>query len=142
MAKKKVVQVIKLQVQGGSATPGPPVGAILGSKGLKAMDFCRQFNERTKDQKGKLLPVIIYAYADRSFDFVVKKPPAAVLIKEALGLDKGSSQANREKVGVLTRQQVRDIATIKHEDTNAFTIESTMKSIEGTARNMGVTITD
>ncbi len=141
MSAKKATGIIKLQVKGGRATPGPPVGARLGSKGLKAMDFCTRFNAQTQDRKGQLLPVIITTYADRTFEFIIKKPPTATLIMEATKINKGSAEPNRNKVATMTQKQLKEIATIKQEDTNAFSIEATMKIIAGTARSMGVIVT-
>lgn len=141
MSEKQVLHIIKLQVVGGSATPGPPVGPKLGSKKVKAIDFCKIFNERTQNQKGELLTVILTVYEDTSFDFIIKSSPVSVLIKKALDLEKGSGEPNRKKVGTLTQAQLKDIALTKKEDTNAFDIEAVMKSIAGTARSMGVIIT-
>ena len=141
MSEKKIIDIIKLQVKGGEATPGPPVGARLGSKGLKAMDFCTRFNARTQDKKGELLPVVLSVYEDKTFDFIIKSPPAATLIMKATGLNKGSAEPNRNKVATITQKQLKEIATIKQQDTNAFSIEATMKTIAGTARSMGVTVT-
>ena len=142
MSTKKIIDIVKLRVKGGAATPGPPVGARLGSKGLKAMDFCTRFNSQTQDRKGQLLPVILSVYEDKTFDFIIKSPPAATLIMDAIGLKKGSSEPNRNKVATITKKQLKEIATIKHQDTNAFSIEATMKIISGTARSMGITITE
>ncbi|MCS6973570.1 MAG: 50S ribosomal protein L11 [Cyclobacteriaceae bacterium] len=138
---KEVVGYLKLQVKGASANPAPPIGPALGSKGLNIMDFCKQFNARTQDKPGQLLPVLITIYNDKSFDFVIKTPPAANLILEALKKQKGSAEPNRNKIGSITWDQVRKIAEIKMPDLNAFTIESAMKMIAGTARSMGVTVT-
>jgi large subunit ribosomal protein L11 len=138
---KEVVGYLKLQVKGASANPAPPIGPALGSKGLNIMDFCKQFNARTQDKPGQLLPVLITIYNDKSFDFVIKTPPAANLILETLKKQKGSAEPNRNKIGSLTWDQVRKIAEIKMPDLNAFTIESAMKMIAGTARSMGVTVT-
>ncbi len=132
---------MKLQVKGGAANPAPPIGPALGSKGLNIMDFCKQFNARTQDKPGQLLPVLITIYNDKSFDFVIKTPPAANLILETLKKQKGSAEPNRNKIGSITWDQVRKIAEIKMPDLNAFTIESAMKMIAGTARSMGVTVT-
>lgn len=130
-----------MQVKGASANPAPPIGPALGSKGLNIMDFCKQFNARTQDKPGQLLPVLITIYNDKSFDFVIKTPPAANLILEAIKKQKGSAEPNRTKIGSITWDQVRQIAEIKMPDLNAFTIESAMKMIAGTARSMGVTVT-
>jgi large subunit ribosomal protein L11 len=138
---KEVVGYLKLQVKGASANPAPPIGPALGSKGLNIMDFCKQFNARTQDKPGQLLPVLITIYNDKSFDFVIKTPPAANLILEAIKKQKGSAEPNRTKIGSITWDQVRQIAEIKMPDLNAFTIESAMKMIAGTARSMGVTVT-
>lgn len=138
---KEVVGYLKLQVKGGAANPAPPIGPALGSKGLNIMDFCKQFNARTQDKPGQLLPVLITIYNDKSFDFVIKTPPAANLILETLKKQKGSAEPNRNKIGSITWDQVRKIAEIKMPDLNAFTIESAMKMIAGTARSMGVTVT-
>lgn len=137
---KKVEGFIKLQIKGGAANPSPPVGPALGAKGLNIMEFCKQFNARTQDNAGKLLPVIITVYADKSFDFIVKSPPVAVQILEKAKVQKGSSEPNVAKVGFLTWDQVREIASEKMSDLNAFTIESAMKMVAGTARSMGITI--
>lgn len=141
MSEKKIINIIKLQIAGGSATPGPPVGPKLGSKGVKAMDFCKSFNAMTQDKKGELLTVVLSVYEDKSFDFIIKSPPVASLIKKALNLEKGSGEPNRKKVGKLTKEQLKEIALTKKDHTNAFDINATMKIIAGTARSMGVTIT-
>jgi len=138
---KEVEGLIKLQIRGGTANPSPPVGPALGAKGVNIMEFCKQFNARTQDKMGKLLPVIITVYADKSFDFVVKTPPVAVQLLEAAKVKKGSPESNREKVASITWAQVRDIAADKMPDLNAFTIESAMKMVAGTARSMGITVT-
>ncbi len=137
---KKIIASVKLQVPAGSATPSPPVGPALGQHGVNIMEFCKAFNARTQDQKGLIIPVIITVYADRSFSFITKTPPAAVLLKKAAGLEKGSGEPNRKKVGKVTKAQVREIAELKMQDLNAFTIESAIKMVEGTARSMGITI--
>ncbi|RKY22427.1 MAG: 50S ribosomal protein L11 [Planctomycetota bacterium] len=142
MAKKRVVAELKMQVVGGQATPAPPIGPTLSPHGVNIMQFVQQFNERTKDMKGIRVPVVITIYHDKSFSFVVKTPPASILIKMALGLEKGSSVPNREKVGKLTRAQLREIAEKKMVDLNAHDIEAAMRIIEGTARSMGVDIED
>ena len=137
---KEVTGIIKLQIRGGAANPSPPVGPALGAKGVNIMDFCKQFNARTQDKAGKVIPVVITVYGDKSFDFVTKTPPAAVQLIEAAKLKKGSPESNREKVGSVNWDQVRTIAEDKMEDLNAFKIESAMKMIAGTARSMGITI--
>ena len=137
---KEVTGIIKLQIRGGAANPSPPVGPALGAKGVNIMDFCKQFNGRTQDKAGKVIPVVITVYSDKSFDFVTKTPPAAVQLIEAAKLKKGSAEPNRSKVGSVTWDQVRTIAEEKLEDLNAFTLESAMKMIAGTARSMGITI--
>jgi large subunit ribosomal protein L11 len=137
---KKVLTLIKLQIPGGQANPAPPVGPALGQHGVNIMEFCKTFNAQTQDQLGRITPVEITVFEDRSFTFVTKTPPAAVLIKEALGVEKGSSEPNRDKIGTLTRDQVRQIAETKLEDLNANDVEQAMKVIEGTARSMGVEV--
>ncbi len=137
---KEVAAFIKLQIKGGAANPSPPVGPALGSKGVNIMDFCKQFNARTQDKAGKVLPVIITVYSDKSFDFVVKQPPVAVQLKEAAKAQKGSAQPNRDKVGQVTWDQVREIAQDKMPDMNCFTLESAMRMIAGTARSMGISV--
>lgn len=137
---KKVLTVIKLQIPGGRATPAPPVGPALGQHGLNIQDFCSKFNARTKDAGGLILPVEITVFEDRSFTFITKKPPAAILIKQALSLKKGSGVPNKEKVGTLTKEQVRKIAEEKMPDLNANDIDAAMKIISGTARSMGVKV--
>lgn len=139
---QKVVGYIKLQIPAGKATPAPPVGPALGQHAVNIMDFCKQFNERTAKDAGMVIPVIITVYADRSFTFVTKTPPAAVLIKKALGIESASGEPNKTKVGTLTKEQVRQIAEKKAPDLNAASIEAAMKMIEGTARSMGVTIAE
>jgi large subunit ribosomal protein L11 len=136
--KKKLAAVIKLQIQAGAATPAPPVGPALGQHGVNIMEFCKAFNAQTQSEGGTIIPVEITVYEDRSFDFITKTPPAAVLIKEALRLEKGSGEPNREKVGRLTREQVRQIAEAKMPDLNARDVEQAMKVVAGTARSMGV----
>lgn len=138
---KEVIGLIKLQVRGGAANPSPPVGPALGAKGVNIMEFCKQFNARTQDKAGKVLPVVITVYSDKSFDFVVKTPPAAVQLLEVAKLKSGSAESNRNKVAKITWDQVRTIAEDKMPDLNAFTIESAMKMIAGTARSMGITVT-
>ena len=137
---KQVDGYLKLQVRGGQANPAPPVGPALGSKGLNIMDFCNQFNTRTDNRKGQVLPVVITIYRDKSFDFVIKTPPAAVLILQAANKKKGSDQPNLVKVGSITWNQVKDIAETKMKDLNAFKVGSAMKMIAGTARSMGVKV--
>ena len=137
---KEITGFIKLQVRGGAANPSPPVGPALGAKGVNIMEFCKRFNAKTQEQQGKVLPVVITVYKDKSFDFVIKTPPAAVQIMEAAKLKKGSPESNRNKVGSITWDQVKAIAENKMPDLNAFTIESGMKMVAGTARSMGVTI--
>jgi large subunit ribosomal protein L11 len=137
---KEVAGLIKLQIKGGAANPSPPVGPALGAKGVNIMEFCKQFNARTQDKAGKVLPVVITVYSDKSFDFIVKTPPVAVQIKEAAKLKSGSSEPNRKKVASLTWDQVNAIATDKMQDLNCFTVESAMSMVAGTARSMGVTV--
>ncbi|MDE6070374.1 50S ribosomal protein L11 [uncultured Alistipes sp.] len=137
---KEVAAFIKLQIKGGAANPSPPVGPALGSKGVNIMDFCKQFNARTQDKAGKVLPVIITVYSDKSFDFVVKQPPVAVQLKEAAKVQKGSAQPNRDKVGQVTWEQVRAIAQDKMPDMNCFTLEAAMRMVAGTARSMGINV--
>ena len=137
---KKVLTLIKLQIPGGQANPAPPVGPALGQHGVNIMEFCKAFNAQTQQENGRITPVEITVYEDRSFTFITKTPPAAVLIREALGLDKGSSEPNRTKVGKLTRDQVNQIAERKLPDLNAHTVEQAAKIIEGTARSMGVEV--
>jgi large subunit ribosomal protein L11 len=137
---KEISKVVKLQVRGGTANPSPPVGPILGAAGVNIMEFCKQFNARTQDKQGKLLPVVINVYKDKSFDFVVKTPPAAVQLMEASKVKKGSGEPNRKKVGSVTWDQVKTIAEDKMKDLNAFTVESAMKMVAGTARSMGLRI--
>ncbi|HLG29944.1 MAG TPA: 50S ribosomal protein L11 [Candidatus Brocadiales bacterium] len=139
---KEIVAKIKLQVPGGQATPAPPVGPALGQHGVNIGQFVTQFNERTKNSLGIIIPVEITVYKNKSFDFILKSPPAAVLLKQAAGIAKGSAVPNREKVGQVTTQQVREIATAKLADLNASNLESATKVIEGTARSMGIKITD
>ncbi len=137
---KEVAGLIKLQIKGGAANPSPPVGPALGAKGVNIMEFCKQFNARTQKQAGKIVPVIITVYSDKSFDFVVKTPPVVIQIKEAAKLQSGSGEPNRKKVASITSEQVRAIAEAKMVDLNCFTIESAMKMVAGTARSMGVTV--
>ncbi len=140
MAKKEVKAVVKLQIPSGEATPAPPVGPALGQHGVPIMDFVKKFNEATASQKGLIVPVVITVYTDRTYEFVVKTPPTSVLIKKELGIEKGSSAPNVQKVGKLTKEQVRKIAQIKLPDTNADSIESVERMVIGTARNMGVEV--
>jgi large subunit ribosomal protein L11 len=137
---KQIIGYLKLQVKGGQANPAPPIGPALGSKGLNIMDFCKQFNARTQDKQGQILPVLISIFNDKTFDFVIKTPPAAVLILDAAKKQKGSAEPNRLKVGSLTWDQVKTIAETKMPDLNAFKIESAMKMVAGTARSMGITV--
>ncbi|MCK8491832.1 MULTISPECIES: 50S ribosomal protein L11 [Spirosoma] len=138
---KEVGGYVKLQVKGGQANPSPPIGPALGSKGLNIMEFCKQFNGRTQDKMGMVLPVLITYYKDKSFDFVIKTPPAPILLMEAAKLKGGSAQPNRNKVGSVSWDQIRTIAETKMPDLNAFTVESAMKQVAGTARSMGITVT-
>ena len=137
---KQIVGYLKLQVKGGSANPAPPIGPALGSKGLNIMDFCKQFNARTQDKPGQVLPVLLTIYNDKTFDFVIKTPPAAVLILDAAKKQKGSAEPNRTKVGSVTWDQVKTIAETKMPDLNAFKVESAMKMVAGTARSLGITV--
>ncbi|MEY3442903.1 MAG: hypothetical protein RLZZ519_1184 [Bacteroidota bacterium] len=137
---KEVFTYVKLQCKGGQANPAPPIGPALGSKGVNIMDFCKQFNARTQEKQGQILPVLITVYTDKSFEFVVKTPPAAVLLMNAAGLKGGSAEPNRKKVGKVTWPQVQEIAETKMPDLNAFTLESAMKMVAGTARSMGITV--
>jgi large subunit ribosomal protein L11 len=137
---KEVAGLIKLQIKGGAANPSPPVGPALGAKGVNIMQFCKQFNGRTQDQAGKVLPVIITVYADKSFDFIIKQPPVAVQLLEAAKLKSGSAEPHIKKVGAVTWDQVKSIADGKMADLNCFTVESAMKMVAGTARSMGITV--
>ncbi|MFB0925443.1 MAG: 50S ribosomal protein L11 [Vicingaceae bacterium] len=137
---KEISGLIKLQIKGGAANPSPPVGPALGAKGVNIMEFCKQFNGRTQDKAGKILPVAITVYADKSFDFVIKTPPAAVQLLEAAKLKSGSPESNRQKVGSVTWDQVKTIAEDKMPDLNCFKVDSAMKMIAGTARSMGLTV--
>jgi large subunit ribosomal protein L11 len=137
---KEITGFVKLQCKGGQANPAPPIGPALGSKGVNIMEFCKQFNARTQDKMGKTLPVLITVYADKSFDFVIKTPPAAVQLMEASKIQKGSKETNRNKVGKVTWGQVEEIAKDKMPDLNCFTLESAMKMVAGTARSMGLTV--
>ena len=137
---KEISGYLKLQVKGGQANPSPPVGPALGSKGLNIMEFCKQFPGRTQDKMGQVLPVLITIYSDKSFDFVIKTPPAPVMLMEASKVKKGSSEPNRNKVGSVTWDQVKEIAEVKMPDLNAFTVESAMRMVAGTARSMGLKV--
>ena len=139
---KKVIGNVKLQVKGGQANPSPPIGPALGQHGVNIAEFCKAFNAKTQDQTGTVIPVVITIYADRSFSFITKTPPAAVLLKQAAKIAKGSSEPNKEKVGIVTRKQVEEIAKQKFEDLNAYNIEAAARIIEGTARSMGITVTE
>ena len=142
MAEKEVVKQIKLQIEAGKATPAPPVGPALGSAGINIMHFVKEFNDRTANQAGLIIPVVISVYKDKSFDFITKVPPVAVLIKKAIGLQKGSGKPNKEKVGKITKAQVQAIAEQKMPDLNAGSIEAAMSMVAGTARSMGVEVID
>jgi len=137
---KEIRGYLKLQIRGGQANPSPPVGPALGSKGLNIMDFCKQFNARTQQKQGQVLPVVITIYKDKSFDFILKTPPAAVLLMEAAKKKKGSAEPNRQKVGTVSWNQIKQVAEVKMPDLNAFTIESAMKMVAGTARSMGINV--
>jgi len=137
---KEITGFIKLQVKGGQANPSPPVGPALGSKGVNIMEFCKQFNARTQEQTGKILPVVITVYADKSFDFIVKSPPVPILLMEATKLKSGSAEPNRKKVGSVNWNQVREIAETKMNDLNCFEVSSAMRMVAGTARSMGITV--
>ena len=139
---KKINASVKLQLPAGKATPGPPVGSSLGPHGINIAAFTKEFNDKTASQAGLIIPVVITIYADRSFDFVLKTPPAAVLIKKAIGLETASAKPNKTKVGKISREKIREIATLKMPDLNASSIESAMKMIEGSARSMGVVVED
>ncbi len=138
---KEITGYLKLQVKGGAANPSPPIGPALGSKGLNIMEFCKQFNARTQDKPGVVLPVLLTIYSDKSFDFVIKTPPATILLAEAAKIKKGSAEPNRVKVGSVTWDQIKTIAETKMPDLNAFKIDSAMKMIAGSARSMGLTVT-
>ena len=137
---KKIVGYIKLQIPAGAANPAPPVGPALGQKGVNIMEFCKQFNARTQEKAGLIIPVVITVYGDKSFSFITKTPPAAVLLLRAAKVDKGAAEPHRVKVAKVTSEQVREIATLKMPDLNAFTIESAMSMVAGTARSMGITV--
>jgi len=139
---KKITALVKLQIPAGKATPAPPVGPALGQHGVNIMGFCKEFNERTAKQAGLVIPVVITVYQDRSFTFITKTPPAAVLIKKAIGLESGSGKPNKEKVGKITKQQIKEIAELKMPDLNAASLETAMSMIAGTARSMGVEVVD
>ena len=139
---KKVIGTVRLQIPAGQANPAPPVGPALGSQGVNIMAFCKDFNAKTADKAGLVIPVVITVYADRSFTFIMKSPPASALLKRAAGLAKGSGVPNREKVGKVTRAQVREIAKLKQQDLNASSEEAAMRMVEGTARSMGVDVTE
>jgi large subunit ribosomal protein L11 len=137
---KEIETFIKLQVKGGQANPAPPIGPALGSKGVNIMEFCKQFNAATQDKQGKILPVVITVFKDKSFTFVIKTPPASALLLEASKAKAGSAQPNRNKIGAVSWDQVKEIATLKMPDLNCFTVESAMKMVAGTARSMGITV--
>lgn len=139
---KKVMKLVKLQIPAGKASPAPPVGPALGQAGVNIMGFCKEFNARTADQAGMIIPVVITVFEDRSFTFITKTPPAPVLLKKAAGLDKASGEPNKKKVGTVSRDQVREIAETKMTDLNAADVEAAMRMVEGTARSMGITIND
>ncbi len=139
---KKIIGMVKLQIPGGQANPSPPVGPALGQHGVNIMEFCKSFNAQTKNQEGTIIPVVITIYGDRSFSFIMKTPPAAVLLKKAAGIIKGSGVPNRTKVGQVTRAQVREIAQTKLPDLNAMTLDAAVQTVEGTARSMGIDIID
>jgi len=140
--KKKIVKLIKLQITGGQANPAPPVGPALGQAGVNIMDFCKNFNERTKDQMGTTIPVVITVYEDKSYTFITKTPPASVLVRKALGLAKGSSEPNKVKAGKITRKQLEEIAKLKMPDLNANDVQAGANIIAGTARSMGIDVVD
>ena len=142
MAEKEVVNVIKLQIEAGKATPAPPVGPALGSSGVNIMQFVKEFNDRTANQPGMTIPVVISVYKDKSFSFITKVPPVAVLIKKAINLQKGSGKPNKDKVAKITKEQVKAIAEQKMEDLNAASVEAAMSMVAGTARSMGVVVVD
>ena len=137
---KELSAVVKLQIKGGAANPSPPIGPALGAKGVNIMEFCKQFNARTQDKQGKVLPVLITVYSDKSFDFIIKTPPAAVQLMEAAKIQKGSKESNRSKVGKVSWDQIKVIAEDKMPDLNCFTVESAMKMVAGTARSMGLNV--
>ena len=137
---KEIVGYLKMQIRGGVANPSPPVGPALGSKGLNIMEFCKAFNARTQEKQGQLLPVVVTIFKDKSFDFIIKTPPAAILLTQAAKVKKGSPESNREKVGSVTWDQVKTIAETKMQDLNAFKVESAMRMVAGTARSMGIKV--
>jgi large subunit ribosomal protein L11 len=139
---KKILGNVKLQVKGGEANPSPPIGPALGQHGVNIAEFCKAFNARTRDQLGTVIPVILTIYADRSFSFITKTPPASVLLKQAAKIAKGSGEPNKEKVGEVTKKQVQEIAKLKFEDLNAYDLENAAKIIEGTARSMGIVVSE
>ncbi len=142
MATKKVIGEIRLQLPAGAANPAPPVGPALGAKGVNIMAFCKDFNAKTKDQAGMIIPVVITVYADKSFSFIMKTPPASVLLQKAAGVPKGSGEPNKTKVGTVTRKQVKEIANLKLQDLNTTSVDKAALMIEGTARNMGIQVVD
>ena len=142
MAEKEISNIIKLQIEAGKASPAPPVGPALGSSGVNIMQFVKEFNDRTANQPGMIIPVVITVYKDKSFEFITKVPPVAVLIKKAAKVEKGSGEPNKKKVGTVTRDQVKEIAETKMEDLNAADVEAAMRMVEGTARSMGITVQD
>lgn len=142
MAEKEITNVVKLQIEAGKATPAPPVGPALGSTGINIMQFTKEFNEKTANQPGMIIPVVITVYQDKSFTFITKVPPVAVLIKKALKIEKGSGKPNKDKVATITKAQVEEIAKTKMEDLNAASLETAMSMVEGTARSMGVVVTE
>ena len=139
---KKITGYVKLQIPAGAANPAPPVGPALGQKGVNIMEFCKQFNARTQDQKGMIIPIVLTVYADKSFTFITKTPPTAILIKKAIGLESGSGEPNRKKVGKIKKSQVKEIAQKKMSDLNTIDLEAAMRMVEGTARSMGVDVVD
>lgn len=142
MAEKEITNVVKLQIEAGKATPAPPVGPALGSTGINIMQFTKEFNEKTANQPGMIIPVVITVYQDKTFTFITKVPPVAVLIKKALKIEKGSGKPNKDKVATITKAQVEEIAKTKMEDLNAASLETAMSMVEGTARSMGVVVTE
>lgn len=140
MGKKKVKAIVKIQIEAGKATPAPPIGTALGPHGVNIMEFCRAYNERTASMAGQVVPVELTIFEDRTFTFVTKTPPAAALLKKAAGVEKGSARPNKEKVGRVSRQQVREIAELKLKDLNALTVDAAMRMIEGTARSLGIEV--
>jgi len=142
MAKKELEKKVKLQIEAGKATPAPPVGTVLGVTGINIMQFTKEFNERTANQPGMIIPVVINIYKDKSFDFITKVPPVAILIKKAIKIEKGSGKPNKEKVATISQEQLRQIAEQKMDDLNASTVESAMKMVAGTARSMGVVVSE